>query len=349
MKVVVAPDSYKGTMTAREAAGAMAAGMREAVPDAEVVVLPVGDGGEGTMDAIAEGGERILCATLDPLGRPITAEYAIIERDGHKTAVIEAAAASGITLVETEDRDIMKADTSGTGLLIADAYRRGVRDFLICMGGTATCDGGTGAFKILSETAIKDASFTLLCDVENPLCGPLGAAAVFAPQKGATTQQIPILDNRLREIALRYKEIHGIDVTHMKYAGAAGGLAGMFIACYGGRPVSGIREVLRILRLDSHLQKADLVITGEGRVDATTLSGKAPTGILEAARTRGIPVALIGGQVVDLEKLEKAGFSYISTADGRGGKNPRAVLRKATATLLKKIIEKNPANRPTQK
>lgn len=347
MKVIVSPDSYKGTMTATEAADAIAMGVRCVFPKADVVKLPVGDGGEGTMEAIlssdgiqTSGVFQRECITVDPLRRPLHARYAVFTMNGKETALIESAAASGITLVIPKDRDIMNSDTFGTGILIADAYRRGVRRFLICMGGTATCDGGLGAYKAMKGIIGTDAFFTLLCDVENPLCGPQGAASVFGPQKGATARQISLLDHRLRELAQEYSEESGIDVTNMKFAGAAGGMAGMLMACFGALPVSGIRKVLELLNFDLHLEGADLVITGEGRVDATTCSGKAPMGILESARRRGVPTAVIGGSVADREKLISAGFRHILQAtpdDTDPSISPVRFLTDATINLMERF------------
>ena len=319
MKILICPDSYKGTLTAPEAARAIAAGVVSARPEVEVELLPVGDGGEGTAEAVASvltDISWISCRTLDPLHRPVTARYAV---KGGKTALIESAAASGLTLVSPEERDIMKADTYGTGLLIADAYHRGISDFIICLGGTATCDGGYGAYLALKELTdtkefYKDTKFTLLTDVGNPLCGPQGAAAVFGPQKGATPDQIPLLDKRLREIAGEYAVINGIDVSNLKYAGAAGGLAGMLMACFNAMPLQGIDKVLEMLEFEKRLSDTDLVITGEGRADATTLNGKAAIGILNTVKTHNIPVALIAGAVSDRELLLKAGFKYVEQA-----------------------------------
>lgn len=324
MKIIVCPDSFKGTMTAREACEAMSAGIREICPEAEIISLPVGDGGEGTADAMTASlpdTETIECRTVDALRRPITASYMI---SGGKTALIESAAASGLTLIPPEERDIMKADTYGTGLLIADAMRRGIRDFIICMGGTATCDGGYGAFEALKEktgylppqTDLEKPlhRFTLLCDVDNPLCGPRGAAAVFGPQKGAGPDQIPVLDRRLRAIAKEYKNLTGTDITSMKHAGAAGGLAGMLMAVFGASPLPGISKVLETIGFDSFLPGADLIVTGEGKADASSLSGKAPYGILQAAKRRGIAVALICGKIDDAEILAHSGFDHVVAA-----------------------------------
>lgn len=314
MKIIVAPDSFKGTMTSAEAAAAIRQGALQAIPDAEIVMLPLGDGGEGTINAIAASmpkAKEITIPTLDPLGRPITASYIIAEND---TAYIESAAASGLTLLKPEERDIMKADTTGTGVLIADAFNRGIRKFVICMGGTATCDGGYGCYQAMRESGVRDIDITLLCDVKNPLCGPQGAAAVFGPQKGATPAQITVLDCRLRKLAFKYKEISGINVVDKVSAGAAGGLAGMLMACFGARPVSGISKVLELIKFESYLEGADLVITGEGRADATTLGGKAPTGVLKLASRKNVPVYLAAGKIADENLLLEAGFDKVIQA-----------------------------------
>lgn len=328
MKILICPDSFKGTMSASEAAEAIAEGLRSTMPEAALRLLPVGDGGEGTVNALctALGNVEVVeCETTDPLGRRVIASYAVT---GSGTALIESAAASGLTLIDEADRDIMKADTYGTGLLIADAWRRGVRDFIICMGGTATCDGGFGARRAMIECGIPSLDnpavarleekrfprFTLLCDVDNPFCGPRGAAAVFGPQKGASPQQIPLLDSRLKTLASEYAKVSDIDVTDMNYAGAAGGLAGMLMACYGATPVSGISKVLQLMDFEKQLEDADLVVTGEGRADATTLNGKAAKGILDISGWHGVPVVLIGGQVADRDRLLTAGFHQVIQA-----------------------------------
>ena len=310
MKIIIAPDSFKGTLTALEAAKAIQTGVMKVCPDIQTVLLPVGDGGEGTVSAIASSlpeAREITVNTIDPLGRPIKASYIT---DG-TVAYIESAAASGLNLIPQEDRDIVRADTRGTGLMMADAFRRGIRRFFVGMGGTATCDGGYGCLREMQAHGVKDIDITLLCDVKNPLCGPQGAAAVFGPQKGATPDQIPMLDNRLRKLASIYKEMSGIDVVDKESAGAAGGLAGMMIACFGAKPVSGISKVLELLKFESYLEGADLVITGEGRADATTLSGKAPTGILKLAARKKVPVYLAAGQIIDENLLLETGFDKV--------------------------------------
>ena len=314
MKVVVCPDSYKGTMTAIEAAEAISTGVKKRWPVAEVILLPVGDGGEGTICAIRSSLpdiEEISVETYDPLRRPITASYIISEG---KTAFIESAAASGITLIISQERDIYRSDTYGTGLLIADAFNRGVRDFTICMGGTATCDAGYSAYEAIKGLPLESCSITLLCDVDNPLCGPQGTASTFAPQKGAKPEDIPVLDSILRERAAEYKRLRGVDVSDERYSGAAGGLAGMVMACYGAIPVRGIEKVLELIRFEEKIKGADLIITGEGRADRTTLRGKAPKGILDAAQKEGVPVILIGGKVADADVLVETGFRKVLQA-----------------------------------
>lgn len=339
MKVVVCPDSFKGTMTAREAAEAMRRGVEKAGKVVEVVMLPLGDGGEGTVEAMAGSlpdVEWTACKTVDTLGRPIEASYAVASG---KTALIESAAASGLTLIRKEERDIMRADTYGTGLLIADAYAKGIRDFIICMGGTATCDGGSGALKAMVEGGVKreEISVTLLCDVDNPLCGERGAAAVFGPQKGATPTQIQLLEERLIRLSEDYKRFMGNDISDAAFAGAAGGLAGMLMACYGARPVYGIRKMLELLDFDRHIADANLVITGEGKADATTLRGKVAMGVLEAAGRRGVPVVIVGGKVDDRDLLLSAGYRDVVQATPPApdpGVTPAEYLERAMAGIM---------------
>lgn len=340
MKIIVSPDSFKGTLSAIEAAEAMRKGVEGVIPEAEVVSLPVGDGGEGTVDALLKGAlqkgpcEIVECETVDPLRRPMRTSY--IVTDGH-TAYMESASASGLTLLRPEERNILQADTYGTGLLIADAFRRGVRKLYVGMGGTATCDGGFGAYKAMKEAKVEGVEIILLCDVENHMCGPEGAAAVFGPQKGATPEMIPILNDKLQACCRLYEDEGGVNVENMKFAGAAGGLAGMLMACFGARPVRGIEEVLSLLNFEKHLEDASLVITGEGKADVTTLFGKAPSGILRVSSAAGVPVALIAGKVSDREALLRSGFRYVAPATPAGvepGQEAEKYLTEAVARCL---------------
>lgn len=328
MRILLCPDSFKGTLTSYEAAMAMQQGILKADPDAETVILTVGDGGEGSLDSVCRSLESshsvkyLKVRTLDPLQREIEAAYAIIDE---KAGFIETAAASGLTLLTENERDIMLADTYGTGLLIADAYRRGVRHFFICLGGSATCDGGSGAYSALKElhihsgfdsegTLLPDAEFTLLCDVKNPFCGDNGAARIFAPQKGANPEQVELLELRNRSLAEEYRKIKGIDIENMSSAGAAGGLAGMFMACCNSSAVNGIEKILDIVDFDKAAKECQLIITGEGRLDSTTLAGKAPLGILMRGKKLGIPVAAVGGRIDNEKQLYAAGFRIVKQA-----------------------------------
>lgn len=342
-RVLVCPDSFKGTLTAGEAAEAMRCGVKDAIPGAETVLLPVGDGGEGTVEALAATLARnhrvewAECAAVDPLRRPIKCRYAVV--DGH-VALIESASASGLTLLVPAERDILNADTYGTGMMIAHAHSLGIREFIIGMGGTATCDGGRGVLQALADTPLDgNEKFTLLCDVDNPLLGSRGAATVFAPQKGASPDEIPVLEARLAMLAKQYKKYHGVDVSSMRCAGAAGGLAGMLMACFGTRAVDGIGFLLDAADFDTLLAEADVVVTGEGRLDRTTLSGKAPKGILDRAMRADVPVIAIGGSVDGAGDLLRAGFAAVYAATPEGvapGERAAEYLRMATAEAMRR-------------
>lgn len=325
MKIVIAPDSFKGTMSAQEAAKWIETRLRFRYPDAEYVHLPLGDGGEGTVDAILSSlpQEAVvttkICDTVDPIGRPLQAKYHIVESEGNRYALMESAAAGGLCLLSPRERDIMKADSTGVGLMIEDAVLQDVDEIVIGMGGTAFCDGGSGALGALlfTEADVDSKHFTLLCDVDSPFCGPRGAAYTFAMQKGASRSQLPALDRALREKAEKFRNLSGVNVTDMPFAGAAGGLAGMLMALFDATPVRGIRKVLDMIGFEKALEGADLVVTGEGCADASTLAGKAPMGVLEAVRDfcshngrEQIPVLLMPGSFNDDAKvaLEKAGF-----------------------------------------
>lgn len=360
MNVLICPDSFKGTLTAVEAAEAMERGVKRTAPEVRCLLLPVADGGEGTCMALSMALARThrckmnICLTLDPIGRPIEASYLIAEpsEGNEKTmAVIETAAAGGLPLLKPEERNVYQADTRGTALLIADAYGRGIRKFLIGLGGSATCDGGLGAYEALAELHRKsgfpetgpllpDASFTLLCDVENPMCGPNGAAAVFAPQKGAREEDIPRLESRNLQLARFYRQFRGIDVAQRPFAGAAGGLAGMLLACTEARAVSGGDKILELSRFESLASECHLVITGEGRLDLTTLSGKAPASVMRKARAKGAVVAAVGGTVNNKTELYEAGFNLLQQATPSELKNSAMTDRE----LCIKLVEEAAAN-----
>ena len=318
MKVIVAIDSFKGCLTSKEANEAAAEGIREAYPDAEIVEVPVSDGGEGYMEAFlaAIGGRLEEVAVRDPLMRPITAKYLL----HNELAVIEIAQASGLTLLTQEERNPMVATSYGTGQLVADAVRKGAKHIIVGLGGSATSDAGIGMLKALIDNfaknkswddieALKDVTFTIASDVKNPLYGENGAAHVFAPQKGATPEMLLALDKRARKFAEVSAKHFGYDRSQMPGAGAAGGLGYAFLQYLNAESKSGIQLLLDTIHFKELVADADLIITGEGSADRQTLMGKLPMGILE--QSGSVPVCLIAGKISDREALLNAGFARV--------------------------------------
>lgn len=318
MKVVIAIDSFKGCLTSMEANEAAAEGIRCAYPDAEVIKVPVSDGGEGYMEAFhaAIGGQLEEVTARDPLMRPIVAKY-LLHND---LAVIEIAQASGLTLLTKEERNPMVATSYGTGQLVADAVRKGAKHIIVGLGGSATSDAGIGMLKALIDAfaknkswddieALKDVTFTIASDVKNPLYGENGAAHVFAPQKGATQEMVLALDERARKFAEVSAKHFGYDRSQMSGAGAAGGLGYAFLQYLNAESRSGIQLLLDTIRFKELVADADLIITGEGSADRQTLMGKLPMGILE--QSGRVPACLIAGKISDREDLLNAGFARV--------------------------------------
>ena len=324
MKVVIAIDSFKGSISSIDAGNAVQRGVLSACPDAETRVFPVADGGEGTVDAIvaALAGEYIETETVDPLGRKICAVYGIVG----DTAVIEMSAAAGLPLLTEEERDPMKTTTYGVGLMIRDALSRGCRRFIVGIGGSATNDGGIGmlqalGFGILDENgdpvpygargvekvarittdnadpALKNAVFSVACDVTNPLCGEAGCSAVFSPQKGARPDDIPLMDTWLSRYAAKVKAVFPDADETASGAGAAGGIGFAFRSFLSARTEKGVELVLGAIGFDIAVSGADLVITGEGRLDGQSVMGKAPIGVSHAAKAVGATVVALSGCV----------------------------------------------------
>jgi glycerate kinase len=284
------PDTFKGTMRAADAADRMAEGLRRAGFD-EVATLPLADGGEGTLDAMVDalGGSRRRATVTGPLGDPVDAEWALLSGG---TAIVEMAQASGLGLVPRA-RDPLRASTRGTGELIAAAIRGGARRVIVGVGGSATTDGGLAALEVLGWS-LGSVPVTVACDVTTAF---LDAAKVFGPQKGATAAQVSLLTRRLTTLADRYEQRTGVDVRTLTGAGAAGGLAGG-LAAIGAQLEPGFDVVASAAGLDRALEGVDLVVTGEGRLDATSFDGKVVGGVLEWAADAGVPnVAVIAGQV----------------------------------------------------
>ena len=309
MKVIIAIDSFKGCMTSVEANRAAAEGINNVCPDAEIIQVPVSDGGEGFLEAFhaAIGGDMQEVMVRDPLMRPITAKY-LLHGD---EAVIEIAQASGLTLLTPEERNPMVATSYGTGQLVADAIRRGAKHIIVGLGGSATSDAGIGMLEAIhnSQCIMHNVRFTIATDVKNPLCGEHGAAHVFGPQKGATPDMVRQLDERARKFAEVSAKHFGYDRSEMVGAGAAGGLGYAFLQYMDAECMPGIELLLDTIHFSEIVKDADLVITGEGSADRQTLMGKLPMGILK--QSGGVPVCLIAGRISDREQLMKAGFARV--------------------------------------
>jgi glycerate kinase len=313
--IIVAIDSFKGCLTSMEANHAAAEGIRRVLPDAEIVQVPVSDGGEGFLEAFhaAIGGELVEVTVRDPLMRPIKAKYLL----KGETAVIEMAQASGLTLLTNEERNPMVATSYGTGQLVADAVRKGAKHVIVGLGGSATSDAGMGMLQALKENLLpKDVRFTIASDVKNPLYGENGAAQVFAPQKGATADDVLQLDERARKFAEDSARHFGYDRSQEEGAGAAGGLGYAFLQYLDADCKPGIQLLLETIHFDEMVKDADLIITGEGAADRQTLMGKLPMGILQ--RSAGVPVCLIAGRIKNQEELLKAGFARVACINPDG-------------------------------
>jgi len=345
MRVLVAPDKFKGTLTAGEAAEAIARGWRRAQPSAEIETVPMADGGEGTLDALlaALGGERQRVTVSDPLGDPVEAEFGIAPTEDGPFAIVEMARASGLALISPSRRDPKRTSTRGTGDLILHACRRGVKNVLVCIGGSATNDAGAGMAQALGvrlldeeggdlhpggvsllrlaridmrtlDPAARAARFVVATDVDNPLVGPQGASRVYGPQKGASPEDVALLDRALGHFAaVVYRDL-AIDVRNMPGAGAAGGLGAGLIAFLGAKIRPGVDVVMEAVRLPERLARADLVITGEGTFDDQSFHGKAPAGVLLAAREAGVPAVVLCGQ----SRVSGSGARTFSLADRFG-------------------------------
>lgn len=333
MKIICAFDSFKGCMTAKEACHAAALGLQERYPDADIVCLPMSDGGEGMVDCIAEsvGAKKVKVEVHDPLMQMIEASYAI-SSDG-ETAYMEMAAASGLTLVPIDKRNPMLTTTYGVGEMLLDAVRRGCRKIVMGIGGSATCDGGKGMIESLNGHLPLPAEITVASDVSNPLYGENGASYVFAPQKGATPEQVKLLDERLRFFA-KETEDKGIalpDLANQPGAGAAGGLGYGLMAYLQARLQPGIDLVLDTVHFDEKIKDADFILTGEGKSDMQTLMGKVPYGILNRAMRQGIATHILSGAIEDEASLLKAGFASAHSINENDARPLDILMQKSVA------------------
>ncbi len=369
MRFVIAPDSFKGSASAREVAQAIAEGLKAALPDAVCDLVPMADGGEGTVDALvaATGGRIVSVRVTGPLGEPVGAFFGVLG-DG-KTAVIEMAAAAGLHLVPPEKRNPMVTTTYGVGELMRAALDAGCRRLIIGIGGSATNDGGAGMAQALGvrlldekgdeigfgggalerlarldlsdfDRRIWEAEILVACDVTNPLTGPNGASAIYGPQKGATPEMVRQLDANLRHYAAVLRRDLGVEVETVAGAGAAGGLGAGLLAFCRAQLRRGVELVIHAVRLPERVQKADLVITGEGRLDFQTSFGKVPHGVAQVAKRYGKPVIALAGQLGEgAERCREWGidacFSILSKpmSEGEAMANAIPLLRRAAEEL----------------
>lgn len=328
MKVTIAIDSFKGSLSSIDAGQAITEGIKAAIPEAEVYVSPIADGGEGTMEAIvsATGGEIVSIPVHDPLAQEVIASYGIIHESN--TAIIEMASAAGLPLIPAEQRNPLYTTTYGVGEMIGDAIERGCRNFIIGLGGSATNDGGVGMLQALgfdfldsdgdsiifgaegiadlteirTDNAMEELSeckFFVACDVKNPLCGDNGASAVYGPQKGATPDDVVTLDGLLKKYADLTKEVLPDSDAEFSGSGAAGGMGFAFLSYLNAELKSGIDLVIEQTKLEEHIKDADIIVTGEGRLDSQSVMGKAPVGVASLGKKYGKKVIAFSGCVTE--------------------------------------------------
>jgi glycerate kinase len=345
VRVLVAPDKFKGTLTAQEAADAIARGWGRADSNAMIETVPMADGGEGTLDALvaAMGGERHRATVTGPLGDPVDAEFGLGSSPEGTLGIVEMARASGLALLSPARRDPTRTTTRGTGELIIQTCRRGAARVVVCIGGSATNDAGAGMAQALGvrlvddrgrdiepggaallslaridsrgmDPSVRDATFVAATDVDNPLVGPSGASAVYGPQKGGSEEDVALLDIALGHFAAIVHRDMGIDVRNIPGAGAAGGLGAGLVAFLGARLRPGVEVVIEAVGLAERVERADLVITGEGTFDEQSLRGKAPAGVLRLAREAGVPAVVLCGQA----SVHPEGVHIASVADRFG-------------------------------
>ncbi|WP_339165512.1 glycerate kinase [Siminovitchia sp. FSL W7-1587] len=326
MKIVIAPDSFKGSVTAIEAALSIEKGIKNVFPQAETKRIPVADGGEGTMETLvaATNGHKVPVTVTGPLGKPVEAFFGVL--GDKETCIIEVACASGLNVIHSSERNPLAATTFGTGELIKRALEEGYRKFVLAIGGSATNDGGAGMLQALGmqlldksgkeigwgggalgkihdiqmerfDKRVSESRFLIASDVENPLIGKNGASHVFGPQKGATDEMVQILDQNLTRWADVVEQATGVRMHNMPGAGAAGGIGGAFQAFFPSIIKRGVDVVLHYSKLGEHLKGADLVITGEGQVDFQTAYGKTPMGVAQTAKEHHVPTIILAGTV----------------------------------------------------
>ena len=372
MKIIISPDSFKGTMTSGEVTSVIKTAIKKVDNNIETICLPIADGGEGTLDALikATKGRYLTAVVQNPLGKLIEAKYGVLGDE--KTCVIEMAQASGLTLIQEKEKTPRFATTYGTGQLIQHAMDSGYRQFIIGIGGSATNDGGQGMLRALGmkfiakdgkkilndvfqfkeinkidlsnfDSRISESAFMIACDVENPLIGSNGATSVFGPQKGVVQHDINRFDQNLNHYISVVESQQNVEVRHRAGAGAAGGIGSAFMAFFPHQFKSGVDIVLEAVQFSKHLDHADFVITGEGKSDEQTLSGKAPIGVAKLAKEQGVPTILLSGMVENPIMLNQY-FHYVESIVGdeisaeQSLNNPIYYLEQKVTDLIKRLI-----------
>ncbi len=371
-KIVIAPDSFKGNLTSLQVATCLEKGIKRVLPKAKCVKVPMADGGEGTVQSLVDAakGKLVSKRVKGPAGKLVSAKYGWLAKD--KTAVIEMAEASGLPLVKGREKNPLKTTSYGTGQLILDAINKGAKKIIIGIGGSATNDGGVGMAQalgvrflnandkeikelgsggMLAKVASIDAhaidpriaktKIIVACDVENPLFGKKGASHVFGPQKGATPKMVLQLDENLKQLSKLMKRDLKKDVGRMPGAGAAGGLGAGLVAFADAKLESGINIVLQATNLAKYIKGADLVLTGEGRVDFQTAFGKTPSGVAKAAKQHNVPVIAIGGALSDdARQVFDHGIDGIESAAAKDMSLEQAILnsKKDLANAAERVI-----------
>lgn len=343
MKIILAPDKFRGSLEAGEVCAAMYDGIKEAFPKADIITFPLADGGEGTMDILTQNAKGIFkeVEVCDPLGKSIRARYGL--SGNGEVAFIEMAEASGLRLLDPSEYNPLLTSTYGTGELIRYALELGVREIILGIGGSATNDGGMGmaaalGYQFLDENGailpangasltrivelntssvhpqLKDCQITVACDVTNPLVGENGAAHIYGPQKGANADAIAILDAGLINLTTVAVRVFGHDVSLMQGAGAAGGLGAGAMWFLNAKLASGVQIVMQHIGIEKEIAQADLVITGEGKLDAQTLQGKVILGLSEICQKNNIPLAVLCGTLaITTQQIQQAGFTYVAS------------------------------------
>lgn len=368
-RLLLAFDKFKGSLTSSDVAHAFSEGWCAVMPDTEVDIVEISDGGDGLLATLmgACGGEYRDVEVADPLGRPVKARYGTIH--GGATAVIEMAEAAGLRLLSDEERNPLRANTRGVGEIILDTLDYGHRELIIGLGGSATNDGGMGMLEALGvrfydvlgqlltpsgealesvarvdlaalDKRLSDTHITIASDVDNPLCGERGAAWVYAPQKGADRAMVERLDGGLRHYATIVEKITGADLSECAGAGAAGGVGFALMALLGAEPQRGIDLVLREVDFESRVGSCDIVITGEGRIDSQTLMGKAPSGVLDVVRRHGRDVIAVGGSVAWCDELRTSGFKRIYEAMPEGMTLEEAMRPDVARANLRRVAQR---------